>query len=283
MIREGLPPMQTTAILLLLASLTLSGASCLSSGKPLIVAHRGASKEAPENTLAAMRLAFEKGADAVEADFRLTRDGKIVALHDASLKRTARVDRPVKEMTLAEVRALDVGRWKGAQWKGETTPLLSEVLEILPPGKRLFLEVKVGREILPEMKRVLRRAEVEPEQVVIITFSHDLAREAKKVLPRLKVHLLSSFKKHKTGEVTPTAETLVRMARQAMLDGLDLDARGPLDEAFVQTIRKAGLELHVWTVNRPALAARMQALGVDSITTDRPARIREHLTSTRKP
>jgi glycerophosphoryl diester phosphodiesterase len=273
--------MGTTSILLLLTALVLSGTSCFSSGRPLIVAHRGASREAPENTLAAMRLAFEKGADAVEADFRLTRDGKIVALHDASLKRTAGVDRPVKELTLAEVRALDVGRWKGARWKGEKTPLLSEILEVLPPGKRLFLEVKVGREILPELKRVLRRAEVEPERVAIITFSYDLAREAKKAFPRLGVHLLSSFKKHESGEVTPTAETLVRKARRAKLDGLDLDARGPLDEAFVRTIRKAGLELHVWTVNRPALASRMQALGVDSITTDRPARIREHLASTR--
>jgi len=274
--------MGTTSILLLVTSLILSGTTCLSTGTPLIVAHRGASKEAPENTLAAMRLAFEEGADAVEADFRLTRDGKIVALHDASLKRTAGVDRPVTELTLAEVRALDVGGWKGARWKGEKTPLLSEILEVLPPGKRLFLEVKVGREILPEMKRVLRRATVKPEQVVIIAFSHDLAREAKKAFPRFKVHLLASFKKHETGEITPTAETLVRKARQAKLDGVDLDARGPLDEAFVRTIRKAGLELHVWTVNRPALAARMQALGVDSITTDRPARIREHLASTRK-
>src|SRR5947208_878460 len=99
-----------------------------------IIAHRGASWEAPENTLSAVQLAWQQGADAVEADFRLSRDRQIVATHDDSTLRITGVDLRVHESSLAELRALDFGRWKAAQFEGERIPTLAELLATVPAG-----------------------------------------------------------------------------------------------------------------------------------------------------
>src|SRR5262249_47815617 len=113
-----------------------------------IVAHRGSSYLAPENTLASVELAWKEGADAVEGDFRLTADGQIVCLHDATLARTAGVNRPVAECTLDELRKYDFGTWKGPQFAGEPIPTLNELLATIPNGKRFYVEVKCGAEII---------------------------------------------------------------------------------------------------------------------------------------
>ena len=121
-----------------------------------IIAHRGSSFLAPENTRAAASLAWQEGADAVEGDFRLSRDGQIVCIHDDTLKRTAGVDRRVSELSLDELRQLDVGSWKAPQFTGERIATLDEMLATVPPGKRFYVEVKCGAEIVPELARHLR-------------------------------------------------------------------------------------------------------------------------------
>src|SRR6188508_1008743 len=123
-----------------------------------IIAHRGGAHEAPENTLAAFKLGFEQKADAGELDVYLTKDGKAVVIHDKNTKRTAGADKPVVEQTLEELRALDAGSFKGAQWKGEKIPTLAEALETIPDDRRMFIEIKCGAEILPELERVLRES-----------------------------------------------------------------------------------------------------------------------------
>ena len=127
------PPMKTLSCLSLLASLLLSGANLFAVE---IIAHRGASYDAPENTLASMRLGWEQKADSNELDVYLSKDGQIVLLHDATTKRTAGKDKPVIEQTVEELRTLDAGSWKGTQWAGEKIPTLAETLQILPEGKR---------------------------------------------------------------------------------------------------------------------------------------------------
>ena len=116
-----------------------------------IIAHRGSSFLAPENTRAAAELAWREAADAVEGDFRLTADGQIVCIHDDTLKRTAGVDRRVSDLSLDELRRLDVGSWKGPQFAGQRTATLDEMLATVPRGKRFYVEVKCGAEIVPEL------------------------------------------------------------------------------------------------------------------------------------
>src|SRR3954454_13113161 len=100
-----------------------------------IIGHRGAASDAPENTLASFRLAWEQQADAIECDVRLSKDVHIVAIHDAETKRTAGVDVAVVDQTLAELRRLDVGRWKDERFAGEPIPTLAEILTTVPVGK----------------------------------------------------------------------------------------------------------------------------------------------------
>src|SRR5210317_1799983 len=110
----------------LIAITCLLGAlSCL-AGPPLLVAHRGASGDAPENTLPAFQLAWQQGADAIEGDFRLTSDGQIVCVHDGDTKRVANRTLTVKDTSLDELRQLDVGAWKGTRWEGTRIPTLKE-------------------------------------------------------------------------------------------------------------------------------------------------------------
>src|SRR3954471_9306583 len=120
-----------------------------------IIAHRGASYDAPENTLAAFRLAFEQKADAIELDVHLSRDGRIVVVHDFTTFRIGVVDKAIREQALGELKLLDVGRWKDLRWMGERMPTLREALQTVPPGKRVYIEIKSTPDVLPELERVI--------------------------------------------------------------------------------------------------------------------------------
>jgi glycerophosphoryl diester phosphodiesterase len=243
-----------------------------------IIAHRGASFDAPENTLAAVRLGWEQGADAVEFDVYLSKDGKIVVLHDKDTKRTAGVDRPVIEQTLAELRTLDVGKWKDPKFAGERIPALAEVLAPTPAGKRVFIEVKCGPEIVPELKRDLAAAKLRPEQTAVISFSADVVTAVKKEMPELKAYWLVSLgnAKKKPKNVW-TADELMARARAINADGLDLSADPDVSPPIVKAVAAAGVPVFVWTVNDPALALQMIAAGAHGVTTDRPAWLRKEL------
>ncbi len=239
-----------------------------------IIAHRGASYDAPENTVAAFKLGWKQKADAVELDIWLSKDGKIVCIHDENTKRVAGVDKPVADQTLAELRALDPGSWKGSKWKGEKLPTLDEVLALIPDDKRLVIEIKCGAEVLPELQRVVQASGKKPEQLVIIDFDYETVAQAKKLFPKIPVLYLHSYKKDKQTGKFPALDELIRKANAAGLDGLNLHYEWPIDTAFVQKVKSAGLKLYVWTVDDIEVAKRLAAAGVDGITTNRPEWLR---------
>lgn len=243
-----------------------------------IVAHRGASFDAPENTVASIKLAWEQKADASEFDVYLSKDGQIVVIHDATTKRVAGVDRKVVDQTLDELRRLDVGKWKNAKYAGERIPTLAEVLATVPAGKRVFIEVKCGPEIVPELDRVLKSSGLKPEQTAIISFSDAVIAAAKKARPDLKAYWIVSIRPGKGKKAQPpTAEKLITRAKEIHADGLDLSADPALDRAYADKVKAAKLGLYVWTVNDVATAKRIIEIGVDGITTDRPGWLREQL------
>ncbi len=243
-----------------------------------IIAHRGASHDAPENTLAAVNLAWQQNADAVEIDVHLSRDGQIVVIHDENTRKTAGLNQNVSAQTLAELRRLDVGRWKGRQWAGEKIPALAEVLGALPAGKRLFIEVKSGDAFIPAFADELARSRAMPEQIVLIGFSLPTMALAKRAFPKAEVCWVAEFKRTwPARRWRPSARELIEPAREAGLDGLDLGAQGPLDAGLVRQVKGAGLSLYVWTVDSPAQARRLASAGVDGITTNRPAWLRQKL------
>lgn len=241
-----------------------------------IIAHRGSSFLAPENTLAAAQLAWQEGADAVEGDFRLTKDGHIVCIHDASLERTAGVDRLVADCTLADLRSYDVGSWKGEQFADQQIPTLEEMLATVPPGKRFFVEVKCGLEIMDELARVIDRCGF-PRQIVPICLQPGLIQQIKSRFPQCLAYWVVDFKATPSGLWVPPTDDVLLLAQAMGIDGLDLMAAGPIDAALVRGAKEAGLSLCAWTVDDPKLARRLIDLGVEGITTNRPGWLRNQL------
>lgn len=244
-----------------------------------IIAHRGGAwHDAPENTLPAFKVGYDQGADADELDIYLTKDGQVVVIHDNNTKRVTGVDAKVPDKTMDELRALDAGEsmreWRG---KGVKLPMLSEVLALIPAGKRLFIEIKCGPEVLPALEKVLKDSGKKPEQTAIIGFGYDTMREAKAKFPNLAVYWILGWKKDKQTGKYPEIEEVIAKAKAAHLDGLDLDYKFPIDAAFVQKISAAELKLYTWTVDDAGVAKRFSAAGVNGITTNRAGWMREQL------
>lgn len=262
---------QCASICLLLATLT--------HGWSLdIIAHRGASADAPENTVPAAKLAWVQKADAVEIDIHLSADGKIVAIHDDSTKKTAGKNSKVRDQSFEELRKLDAGIWKAPKWKGTRIPSLSEVIATVPPGKQLVIEIKCGPEVITPLATVLSRSTLTPEQTVIIGFNYDTMKQVRQRIPKSQTYWLSGFKNDKkTGVSTPTVDDLIKKATSAKLTGVNVNYKGPIDAAFTRKIQAAGLKLLVWTVNDANVARKLKKAGVDGITTDKPEWLRQQL------
>jgi glycerophosphoryl diester phosphodiesterase len=242
-----------------------------------IIAHRGASRDAPENTLASLRLGFEQGADVGEMDIRLTRDDQVVLMHDSTTGRTAMVDLAIRETSLTVLKRLDAGRRRGIAWARERIPTLDEALSILPAGRRYFVEIKCGPEILLPLERSLRWRAA-PPRIAIIGFDWETMREAKLFFPKLEVYWLSAFKRERANKNRkPSADRLIERALAANLDGLNLLHTGPIDATFVRKAHRAGLKVYVWTVDSPRRARRLAALGIDGLATNRPGWMRRRL------
>jgi len=238
-----------------------------------IIAHRGASKDAPENTVAAIKPAWEQKADASEFDIYLSKDGKIVVIHDSDTQRTAGISKQVAGSTLAELRLLDVGKWKGEKFAGEKIPTLDEMLATVPIGKQVFIEVKCGPEVIPELDRVLKAAKLKVGQTPIISFNPSVIEAVKKVRPDLSAYWIVGLNKKDRA----FADSLIDKAKAIKADGLDLAASALIDANYIKAAKAAGLKVYVWTVNDAATAKRMVEIGVDGITTDRPGWLREQL------
>ena len=240
--------------------------------EPLIVAHRGASRDAPGNTIPAFQLAWEQGADAIEGDFHLSKDGEIVCFHDADTERVAGTQLVVRQSTLAELKQLDVGATHGVAFNGTRIPTIAEVFATIPEGKKIFIEVKCGAEIIPTLLNEIDQSGLTQEQIVVISFNKQVIQQLKIKAPQYKASWLCSFKKQKTGEITPSLATVLKTLKQIQADGLSSNTAVPA--SVIEAVSQQGYEWHVWTINDLKTARRMQALGVLSITTDVPGTMR---------
>jgi glycerophosphoryl diester phosphodiesterase len=264
----------------ILGVIALSTSFSLTAVGQIIVGHRGASHDAPENTVAAMKLAFEQGADGVEADFYLTCDGKIICCHDKDTQRTAGVKHVISKTPFEVLRKLEVGSWKHEKYRGEKMPTLEEIIATVPAEKKLVIELKTGPEIVTPLAAALKKAPLKREQIIIIAFNAETIAECKRQLPDHKAHWLVGYEQEKeSGEWKPDRATVEQTLKRIKADGLGSQANPEhVDEAFLDELCDAGLcEFHVWTVDNPKVAQFYQKLGAFGITTNRPAFIRERL------
>lgn len=247
-----------------------------------VIAHRGSSGAAPENTLAAVRLAIAHKSDVVENDIQRTRDGELVIMHDTTLARTTDVEDVfpgrapwnVRDFTLAEIKQLDAGSWFAPRFAGERVPTLAEWVNAVgqqagmllePKAPELYpgIEADLDKELrsLPAFNRALRA-----DRVVVQSFNHAWLRVYKDLAPDVPVGLLYGGK--------PTEVDIAAAATWAQQVN---PALGAIDRATVDQIHASGLEAHVWTVNAGVDMRRAIDWGVDGIITNYPQVLRDIL------
>lgn len=247
----------------------------------MIVAHRGASRDAPENTIPAFKLAWEQGADAIEGDFRLTKDGHIVCMHDKDTGRVSEESLPIAASTLEELRRLDVSKGHGEHFSGTGIPTLSEVLAIVPNSKKIYIEIKSDAAMLPGLFDSIRASGLNKSQITMICFNKDVIRALKKKDPQYRALWLCSLKRDESGQVAPSAESARATLTDMGANGFSSNTEAA-SEDYIKQILDAGHEYHVWTVNDVETAGRFLNWGVGSITTDVPGFLRRGLAEKRE-
>ncbi len=272
LVSDEMLQMRQTVIYGMFSLLAFAALGCNESVE--IIAHRGASHLAPENTMASVMLGWEQGAD-VEVDVYLSSDNQIVVIHDSTTKRTAGPELKVAETTASELRKLDVGSFKSEKFAGEQIPLLADIVKTIPPKRKLYVEIKCGKEILSSLRKLLVDSG-KMSQIVIIGFDLETVTASRKLIDVPTYWLKGTAKDEETEAYIPHDPQLIQTAQDNGLDGVDVHYAGVTRE-FVDAATNSGQKLYVWTVDNPAEAARLAQLGVAGITTNRPRWLREQL------
>lgn len=219
-----------------------------------VIAHRGFSAVYPENTMSAFRSAAALGVDAIEIDIHLSRDGHVIIMHDAKLDRTTDGKGLIAEHTLAEIKRVDAGSKKGAQFAGERVPTFAEMLAEIPLP--VMCEIKdPGEDIVRETSRVVKDAGAE-DRVIIACFDDATLQWAADYLPACERLALG----HPTDERIKTAHINAPSFEQG-------------DEAFVKAVHAENGAVWLWTVDQPADIRNVLALGADGIISNYPGRV----------
>ncbi|MFM9445282.1 glycerophosphodiester phosphodiesterase [Streptomyces acidiscabies] len=266
-----------------------------------VVAHRGASEEAPEHTLAAYRKAIEDGADALECDVRLTADGHLVCVHDRRVNRTSNGRGAVSALELAELNTLDFGSWKTKRaararvgdeeepdW--EFRPEDREHTSVLTLERLLELVADAGRpvELAIETKHPTRWAGQVEERLLALLKRFGLDAPADPARSAVRIMSFSARSLHRVRAASPTLPTvyLMQFVSPRLRDGrlpVGVGIAGPSmrivrsHPAYVERLKRAGHQVHVWTVNEEADVDLCVGLGVDAIITNRPGAVLRHL------
>jgi glycerophosphoryl diester phosphodiesterase len=222
-----------------------------------VTAQRGHARAAPENTLSAIRKAIDSGADYAEVDVQRTADGVLVLAHDRDLKRVAGDPRRVEKLTYDEIRKLDVGSWFDPAFAGERVPTLAEVIKLSRGRIKLNIALRFfspDRRLAREAARLVRDEDFEPD-CLVTSFEYDALLEVKRHNPRLRTGLI----------VTKALGNLSRLE----VEVLSVQASA-LTDAMLRAAHRAGMEVHVWTVNDPGEMVRLIKRGVDNLLTSDP-------------
>ena len=216
----------------------------------MIIAHRGASHDAPENTLAAVNLAWQRGTVGTEVDVHLSKDNRIMVIHDADTERTTGERMMVRESPSGALRSLNAS-YGMAAFSGERIPYLEEVMAVVPEGKVLFIEVKTDTVIMPCLVELLAE-HPQRSRVVVISFDFEVCAMMKKEIPEIPVCWL-----HYTLSGSYRTKWIDK-AVEAGLDGLNFRHQG-ISQKYVEAVHRAGLKMFAWTVDDPEDAARLMA------------------------
>jgi len=231
--------------------------------KTKIIAHRGASAYAPENTLPAFAKALEMGSDGLELDVHMSKDGHLVVIHDERVDRTSNGKGFIKDLTLSELKALDFGGWFAPEFTATPIPTLEEVMELIKDWKGMLnIEIKSGPILYPGIEekliRLIKSYRYE-DQVIFSSFNHYSLLQIKALDPGMKIGLL-----YGAALVEPW-----RYAQQLGAEALHPLYHSVIPE-LVQGCKANAVALHPWTIDDEASIERMCRLGVEGIITNKP-------------
>jgi len=243
----------------------------------LVIGHRGSSGSAPENTMAAFHRAAAMGADMIELDVRLTRDGRLAVFHDRRLARTTNGKGSLRKHTAQELRLLDAGRWFGPRFAGEQIPFLEDVLHSLPPGLGLNIEVKTDGDtrwsamMVPALMQTLRR-HGSGRNLLVTSFNHRFLRRLHESWPGISIGALAM--PVRDAGISPSVFGRRLGARVYVC------SRSRLRKHQVLNAHNNGLQVYVYGVNTARQLKRPQRYGVDGVITDYPDRLLRMLSQT---
>lgn len=231
---------------------------------PLLIAHRGASGHAPENTLAAFRLAFALGADGVELDIHQSKDGALVVCHDSRIDRTTNGSGEIGDMTLRELKRYDAGTWFDPKFSGERLPTLEEVISILPPGAWLNIELKTSPRGFYPLEHALVRSLLHwggVGRVIISSFEPQYLLRIHRLCPELLLGLL----------LDPAESFSFSFASLPPIPLFSLHPHfAGLSRQWVKQAHRRGIRIIAWTANHAEDFAYCLPMGIDGVITDYP-------------
>lgn len=233
--------------------------------RPMVFAHRGACKYAPENTLASFELAVEQGADAIELDVKLSADDEVMVIHDQTVERTTEGTGKVNRLSLRELKELDAGSHFGTGFKGEKIPTLDEVFESV--GKSIFINVELTNyssrqdDLIPLTAAIVKRHGLQ-KTLLFSSFAPINLRRMKVLLPEVPVGLLAL-----DGILGTVNRSKVY---QKLSPGIIHPNLKDVNAGLMARERRRSRRVHVWTVNEESDLRRMNELGVDGVFTDDP-------------
>ena len=248
-----------------------------------LIAHRGESHDAPENTLPAYQMAVARGFG-FECDIYLSKDKKLFTFHDRDLKRTTAgvhteaCTAASWDETVSKVNVGGWGKWKGSAYDPTRPALFSEVLDLARDGRFIYVEVKGNDDTwVPYIKAELMKSKkANPDNVLFISFGDRVCAELKRQLPEYRVYWLTGCRKRVEGVANRCkwpaypAEEVIAKLRELKVDGVDISFDPKvIDAAYVRKVKDAGFSFHVWTVDKPDVAAQAFAVGADTLTTNR--------------
>lgn len=237
---------------------------------PLVIAHRGASGSAPENTLAAFEQAIQQGADAIELDVRLSKDKEVVVFHDATLQRTTNGRGYVRNHTLTELKKLDAGSWFGPSFRGERIPTLGEVFQFVNERVGINIEVKhvlgaqASREIVHHCLKVIERFQASG-YVLVSSFQHSLLRLVRKENPDVAIGILYH-------PLHLAAQSPSRLLRKVEANFFVCGMRF-LRRRMVADVHRHAIAVAAYTINTEPAVRRCLALGIKGIITNVPEKV----------
>ncbi|QNF33231.1 hypothetical protein HUW51_11025 [Adhaeribacter swui] len=239
----------------------------------MLVAHRGASNTAPENTLAAVQKALDSPADFIEIDVHQTRDSQLVVMHDATLDRTTNGEGAIAEHTLAEIKKLDAGNWFKPEFKNERVPTLEEVLQLVKGRKKLLIELKKGKDFYPGLANqtigLLRKYRVR-EWCVLQSFHDEILQQIWQNEYQVPTHKLMVGKLPLVPVYFDTSLRFGSFDKYYRASAINVH-RYFASRRFVKMVHNAGFKTFVWTVDDPAEINKLVNRGVDGVLSDAAA------------